>query len=75
MRVGAGVSGGKTKRIKKIKREIQGEERERERGKGRKTNCSSFDLRHSDGRSPSGQELKFVYLTRAMLQEVGILHT
>ena len=57
------MEGKNRKRRKKKKRE--GEERERERE--RKEN------RHSDGRNLSDQEVKSVYSTKAMLQEVGIL--
>ena len=48
-------------------------ERKRERKKDPTT--SSFDFRHFDGRGSSGQKLKSVYSTRAILQEVGILPT
>ena len=41
----------------------------------RESTASPSDLRHSDCQSSSSQELKSVYLTRAMLQEVGILPT
>ena len=37
--------------------------------------ASSSDFQRYDGRSYSGRELKFVYSTRATLQEVGILPT
>ena len=44
-------------------------ERKRER---KDPTTSSSDFRHSNCRSSSGRELKFVYSTRATLQEVGI---
>ena len=62
-----------TKRRKERKRK---KERKRERGReGGRTVRSFLDLRRSNDRSPSGQELKFIYSTRATLQEVGIIPT
>ena len=72
---GGGNRWRKTKRRKKRKREREGEERERERRKGRKTGCSSSDLRRFDGRSLPGRELKSIYSMRATLQKVEILPT
>ena len=48
---------------------------ERNRERKEDPTASSSHFWHSNGRSPSGRELKSVYLTRATLQEVGILHT
>ena len=53
--------GGKGKK----EREIEGEERERERGR-KGSRCS-------DARNSSDQEVKFVYSSRATLQEVNII--
>ena len=62
------------------KREGRGEIVERRRRKGERKRERKEDLqvcpliyRNSDGRSSLGRELKFVYSTRAMVQEVGIL--
>ena len=62
----------KKEREERKEREREGEARERRRGKGRKIG-SFFLCRRSDGRSSLGQELKSVYMTRATLQELGIL--
>ena len=58
------------------------EKRGRNRRKGKRERerkedlvASSSNFRHSDGQSSSGQELKFIYSTRATLQEIGILPT
>ena len=48
---------------------------ERNRERKEDPTASSSNFWHFDGRSSSGRELKSVYLTRATLQEVGILHT
>ena len=56
----------KEKKKKKKKRERM---RKMERERGRKGN------RRSDGRNLSDQEVKFVYSTRATLQQVRILPT
>ena len=45
---------------------------ERKRERNEDPTASSFDFWHSDCRSSSGRELKFVYSTKATLQEVGI---
>ena len=60
--------GGKRNKEKKERK------REREREGGR-TARSSSNLWLSDNRSSLGRELKFVYSTRAKLQEVEILPT
>ena len=57
---------------KESEKEKKGREKEREEGR---TVRSSSDLRRSDDWSAMGQELKFIYATRATLQEVGILPT
>ena len=67
------ISERETKRRKKIMRETKRRKKKRKRKRKEKTACSSFDLRHSDDRNSSDQEVKSVYSTRAMLQEVGIL--
>ena len=62
-----------------IKRGSVEEKKWRERRKGERKRerkedptASSSNFRCSDGRSSSGRELKFIYSTRATLQEVGI---
>ena len=77
--MGDGIRWRETKRRKKRKREREEKRRERRRRKGErkrerkeKTDCSSSDLRRSDGQNSLDQEVKSVYSTRAMLQEVGI---
>ena len=59
---------------KKIEKERK-EEGEKEKGNERTedSTASPSDFKRFDGRSSSGQGLKSVYSTRAMLQEVGIL--
>ena len=60
------------------KKGIHGEREENEeRKKERKEDmaASSSDFQRYDSRSYSSRELKFVYSTRATLQEVGILPT
>ena len=69
----AGLSSGEKKREERKEEEKQRKERERERKK--KIGCSSSDLQHSDGRNSSDHEVKSVYLTRTMLQEIEILPT
>ena len=66
--------------VQPIKRGSVEENRWRKRRKGerkweRKEDLVAFfsNFRHSDGRSLSSRELKFVYSMRATLQEVGIL--
>ena len=59
--------GKERKEREEKKRAREGEEREKERRRKGKQ-CS-------DGRNSSDQEIKSVYSTRAMLQEVGILPT
>ena len=65
--------------VKPIKRGPVEEKRGRKRRKGERKRerkedptASSSDFQCSDGRSSWGRELKFVYSTRATLQEVGI---
>ena len=84
-----GLRGGEKQREERKEREKQREERkerkerekqkeerkEIERDEGKKTGCSSSDLRHFDGRNSLDQEVKSVYSTRATLQEMGILPT
>ena len=59
--------GKERKEREEKKREREGEEREKERRRKGK--------RCFDGRNSSDQEVKSVYSTRAVLQEVGILST
>ena len=58
---------------KRGRKRRKGGEIERE---GKEDPIASFsDFRHSDDQSSSHRELKSIYTTRAMLQEVGILPT
>ena len=61
--------GGGEKQIEERKEgEKQREERkEREGDEGKKIDCSSSDLRCSDGQNSSDKEVKFDYPTRATL--------
>ena len=68
--------------VQPMKRESLEEKRWRKRRKGERKRerkedpvASSSDFRRFNGRSSSGRELKFVYSTRATLQEVKIFHT
>ena len=71
------VRGGREKQKGKEKEKGKGEKgkKERERGEERERERGRKRSRRSDGRNSSDQEVKFVYSTRAMLQEVEILHT
>ena len=59
----------------KKERNKEKKEKEKEVEERKKTDCSSSDLRRSDGWNSSDQEVKSAYSTRAMLQEVEILFT
>ena len=72
----AGLGGGEKQIEERKEREKQREEIKRKRGRGRKKiGCLSPDLRCSDGRNSSNQEVKSVNSKRATLQEVGIIPT
>ena len=60
---------------KKKKRKRDRERKKKEKEKEESWQASSLDLRLSDGWNSSDQEVKFVYSTRAMLQEVLTLPT
>ena len=59
------------KEIKRGKKEKEGREKKRKRKEDRQLRPQIY--RRSNGRNLLGRELKPVYLTRATLQEVGIL--
>ena len=70
---GGNQFGGGKEREKGEKGEKEGERRKGRRG--RRLTVSSSDLRRSDSQNSLDQIVKSIYATRAILQEVGILHT
>ena len=71
---GEGKRKGRERKEREEKRERKRRNGERKREK-RKSACSFSDRRRSNGQNSSNEEVKFVYSTRSMLQEVGILPT